>query len=47
MNYKFVSKNPSQPEKDTIYFIFDNWNDYGNCMMYGISVEGCIKMKLI
>ena len=42
MNYKFVSKNPSQPEKDTIYFIFDNWNDYGNCMMYGISVEGCM-----
>ena len=42
MNYKFVSKKPSQPEKDTIYFIFDNWNDYGNCMMYGISVEGCM-----
>lgn len=42
MNYQFVSGEPSQPEKDTIYFIFDNWNDYGNCMMYGVSVEGCM-----
>lgn len=42
MNYQFVSGEPSQPEKGTIYFIFDNWNDYGNCMMYGVSVEGCM-----
>lgn len=39
MNYKFSNENIFQPDEDTIYFIFDNWNDYGNCMLYRIFLK--------
>lgn len=39
MNYKFSNENIYQPDEDTIYFIFNNWNDYGNCMLYSIFLK--------